>query len=290
MTNQRVLLIGATGHQGGAVVRALADRDATAIAFVRDPGAEGARALADNGVELRRGDLEDAASLTAALRDVDSVFSMQSFAGPDGVAGELRRGLAVVQRAKAAGIGNLVYSSVGRAQDAMRVPHFKSKALVEAEFQHSGLNGTILRPSFFMENLLAYNVRRVKGELIVALPLRPDRTVEMVSVEDIGRVAAEQLLAVPPTGIETIELSADCRSPQEIAEDLSAALHETVTYVYVPPEQVAANSPDLAAMWEFLNDIGYQADIDELAHRFGPFTSLCSWASERRDSFLASAR
>lgn len=291
MAKQRVLVIGATGHQGRAVVQALTAHDVAVVAFVRDPEAEGARALAEGtGVELCRGDLEDTESLTAALRAVDSVFSMQSFVGADGVVGEIRRGLNVVNCAKAAKVRNLVYSSVGRAQEATRVPHFKSKALVEAAFHEAGLTGTILRPSFFMENLLSYSVRRVEGQLVVALPLRPDRTIEMISVEDIGRVAAQRLLIASPAEIETVELSAERHTAHGIANDLSVALQEPVAYLYMPPESVAANSADLAAMWDFLNDIGYQADIEELVRRFGPFTPLRSWVSERREAFLTSAR
>ena len=90
MTQQTVLVTGATGNQGGAVARALLDHQMKVRAFVRDPAKPKAQALAELGAELVRGDLGDAGSLVAAARGVDSVFVLTTpFAPGVGIDGDV---------------------------------------------------------------------------------------------------------------------------------------------------------------------------------------------------------
>ena len=77
--HRTVLVTGATGKQGGAVVRHMLAHQWNVRALTREPGSRTAKALADSGVELVRGDLEDAASLDVALRGVYGLFSVQDF-------------------------------------------------------------------------------------------------------------------------------------------------------------------------------------------------------------------
>lgn len=85
MSDSRVIVVtGATGRQGGATARALLSRGWTVHALVRDPNKPEALALEEAGAVLVRGNLDDVASLDAALRGAYGVFSVQTFAGPDG--------------------------------------------------------------------------------------------------------------------------------------------------------------------------------------------------------------
>ncbi len=75
-------VVGATGQQGGATVRALQAQDAGVRALARDPQAPAARALADGAVQVTQADIDDAESMRRAFTDVDGVFAMTTFAGP----------------------------------------------------------------------------------------------------------------------------------------------------------------------------------------------------------------
>src|SRR5689334_14343681 len=107
-----IVVTGATGNQGGATTRHLLADGWHVRALVRDDTTPAAAALAAAGAELVRGDLDDPASLEAAVRGAYGVFSVQS-ASPD----ELTQGMNVVDAAKVGGVRHLVYSSVGGAEE-----------------------------------------------------------------------------------------------------------------------------------------------------------------------------
>src|SRR4051812_4292432 len=125
-TERLILVSGATGQQGGAVARSLLKRGFPVRALIRDLEKSEARALAEGGAELVRGDLEDRSSLERALEGVYSVFSVQNFY-EGGYEGEVRQGETLADAAKAAGVQHVVYSSVGSAHRETGIPHFDSK-------------------------------------------------------------------------------------------------------------------------------------------------------------------
>jgi uncharacterized protein YbjT (DUF2867 family) len=111
--NRLILVTGATGKQGGAVIRHLRAKGFPIRALTRNPDQPGAGALTnDTGVEVARGDYEDKPSLLRALEDVYGVFSVQT-SFPDGVEAEIRQGVALIDAAHNCGIGHFIYSSVG---------------------------------------------------------------------------------------------------------------------------------------------------------------------------------
>src|SRR4051794_12036467 len=105
-----ILVTGATGQQGGATARHLLAQGWRVRAFVRNPAA--AQALQQAGAELVQGDMNDAASLEAAMQGVYGVFSVQAHTSD-----ETRQGKNVADAAKAAGVQHLVYTSVGGADE-----------------------------------------------------------------------------------------------------------------------------------------------------------------------------
>src|SRR5579862_6232685 len=105
-----ILVTGATGKQGGAVLRHLRERGFGVRALTRDPDQPQARQLVGRGTEVVRGDLGDQTTITRALEGVDGVFSVQSRG--EGVDSEVRWGINLVDAAKRSRISHLVYSSV----------------------------------------------------------------------------------------------------------------------------------------------------------------------------------
>ena len=130
MSDPTYLLVGATGKQGGAALRTLlSERPASAsssIRFItRSPTSAAAQKLAEGGSTPIQADLSNKASLLAALKGVDRAFLVT-----DAMAGEEKeeiQGRTFIDAAKEAGVGHLVFTSVGGADVADTVPHFRSK-------------------------------------------------------------------------------------------------------------------------------------------------------------------
>ena len=131
-----VLVIGATGQQGGSTVQHLLERDRTVNALVRDPASPAASALRRAGADLVVGDLDDPTSLRAAMEGAHGVFLVLTMMvgpkiSPEGVVAEERRGKAVADLAQKSGIEHLVYSSLNGASARSGIPYYESKARIE---------------------------------------------------------------------------------------------------------------------------------------------------------------
>jgi uncharacterized protein YbjT (DUF2867 family) len=149
-----VLVTGATGRQGGATLRRLAEKGGFSLrGLTRKPESPAAEALRSLGVEMVRGDLDDAVSLAGALEGVWGVFGVQN-SWKAGVVGEEQQGKRLLALARAAQVEHFVYSSVSSANRATGVPHFESKARIEDALRAAAFPfHTIVRPTYFMENL-----------------------------------------------------------------------------------------------------------------------------------------
>ncbi len=124
MAKRALLITGATGNQGGAVIQALLDdgpEDWEIRALVRDPSSDRAKALQAEGVHLVRGDLDDDRSVAEAVQGAYGVFSVQGFR-PQGVAAEEEQGKRLATAAARAGVGHFVYASAGGAGSNSGVP------------------------------------------------------------------------------------------------------------------------------------------------------------------------
>ncbi|MFB7569679.1 NmrA/HSCARG family protein [Streptomyces sp. NPDC056165] len=275
MVDEPVLVLAATGGQGRAVADALLGRGARVRALVRDPARKAARELADRGVEVMAGSLSDRGSLAAAMSGVAGVFA---FTTPfeAGVEAEVGQGRAILAAAGEAGVPHLVFSSVAGADQESGVPHFESKARIEAELAAGDVPHTILGPTYFFDNALG-GAERVLGG-VLDLPLPPDRPLQQLARPDLGAFTAEVLLNPARYVGQRIELASDAPTPAQMAAALGAALGREVRHQQVPLTAVA--NPDMHAMWTFLNGPGYRVDIPALhaAHPEIPWTGFADWA------------
>ncbi|WP_433493572.1 NmrA/HSCARG family protein [Micromonospora sp. CA-248089] len=259
-----ILVLGGTGRQGGATARELLRRGRVVHALVRDPQAPAARALADAGAVLVRGDFDDEASLRAAMTGVHGVFSVQTFRTPGGVATEERQGKAVADAAARTGVGHLVYSSVGGAERSSGVDHFESKWHVEQHIQKLGVPATVLRPTMFHEVFLDTGPRLVDGRLVLGLWLRPDVPLQLIATSDIAGFAADAF-EDPDTWLgRQVEIAGDELTGPQMAEAFARVAGIPARYQELPIDQLRAVRPDLAAMFDFFNDRGYRADLPAL--------------------------
>ncbi|WP_211241752.1 NmrA family NAD(P)-binding protein [Patulibacter minatonensis] len=263
-----VLVTGATGTQGGAVIRAIVGAGLPAAALVRDPGSGRARALADLGVELRTGDLADEASLVRAFADVSALYAVTTpFEG--GTEQEVAQGVAVVDAAVAAGVPWLVLASVAAA-DRAAVPHFRSKARIEEHLGASGVPWTVVAPSYFYENVS----RPDPADPVLRVPLPATTPLHQVALEDLGAVVAAVLGRRDEHLGVRVEVAGDAPTPQEMADALG------VTFEEQPLEAVEARSADLGAMYRFLAGPGYGIDVDAVRARYPEvaWRSFSAWA------------
>jgi uncharacterized protein YbjT (DUF2867 family) len=280
MTNDRTILItGVTGNQGGAVAQALQGAGFHLCGLTRKPDSEQAVALARQGVDIVKGDLDDEASLRHALAGVWGVFGVQN-AGEAGVEREEVQGIRLATLAREAGVKHYVYTSVGSANRRTGVPHFDNKGRIEETVR--GLrfpSHVILRPVFFMENLLA--PFSLQGSTL-AWALGPATKLQMIAVDDIGWLGARAFTDAALNRRE-IDLAGDVRTMPEAAEILTETLGRPIAFAQTPIEQVRQYSKDMAVMLEWFERVGYSADIAGLEREFGrAFTKLPEWA--RRDT------
>ncbi|MCL2533857.1 MAG: NmrA/HSCARG family protein [Nocardiaceae bacterium] len=276
MADRPILVLAATGGQGRAVTAALLERGAPLRALVRNPMSDGARSLAEKGADIVTGSLDDGDSLTAAMRDVAAVFALTT-PFESGVDAEVAQGRTIVAAAEQARVPHLVFSSVAGADQNTGVPHFDSKAVIEAELAARELPHTILGPTYFFDNALG-GTDRIRTEGVLDLPLPPDRPLQQLDRRDLGAFAARVLLSPERYVGQRIELASDAPTP----EDMAAVLTQ-VTGSPVRHEQTALDSitdPDMHAMWQFLNGPGYQVDLDRLHSAFPEvgWTPFADWA------------
>jgi len=263
-TDGAILVLGGTGRQGGATARELLRRGRTVHALVRDPGKPEAQALAAAGAVLVHGDLDDEASLAAAMTGVHGVFSVQTFRTPGGVATEQRQGKAVADAAARTGVGHVVYSSVGGAERANGVDHFASKWQIEQHIQQLGVPATILRPTMFHEVFHDTGPRLADGQLVLGLWLRPEVPLQLIATSDIGAFAADAF-EDPDTWLgRQVEIAGDELTGPEMAAAFGRVSGLPTRYEQLPIGQLRVVRPDLAAMFDFFNDGGYRADLPAL--------------------------
>ena len=131
MTNDRTILItGVTGNQGGAVAQALQGTRFHLRGLTRTPDSQRAVALARQGIDVVKGDLDDEATLRRALAGAWGVFGVQN-AGEAGVEREEAQGKRLATLAREAGVEHYVYTSVGSADKQTGIPHFDNKWRIE---------------------------------------------------------------------------------------------------------------------------------------------------------------
>jgi uncharacterized protein YbjT (DUF2867 family) len=283
MKTGTILVTGATGHQGGAVARALRARGHEVRALTRKPDGESARALAAKGAEVVRGDLDDAASLEKALAGAWGVFAVQN-TWEAGVDGEEQQGKRLAELARRAGVQHYVYTSVGSAHRRTGIPHFENKWRIEQTVRKLAFPSyAILRPAFFMENFQSAWFKPGLDEGKLMVPVRADTPVQMIAVDDIGaygRLVFEQ--AEHFNGRE-LDIAGDELAMTEAARVLGGAMGRKIEFVPVPVEEVRKGNADAAIMYEWFDRVGYDVHIRSRSRECViPATSLEAWAAKAR--------
>jgi uncharacterized protein YbjT (DUF2867 family) len=280
-----VVVTGATGKQGGIVVKNLLERGHEVRAITRNTDSPKAKELAKAGVTLIRAALEDTAALTKALEGATSLFAMTTpfEAGPQA---ETRQGISAADAARAAGV-HLVFTSVGSANRRTGVPHFDSKGEVEEHIARVGVRATILAPVYFMENLYFGKAQLAQG--VYATPLSPARRLAQVAVEDIGAVAVRLLENPGRFAGKRFDLGSDELTGNDVVAILSRVTGRSFTYFQVPLDVIRQRMGEEGVkMYEWFDRVGYTVDRAALRHEFPDvaFHDFESWAKAQDWSAL----
>ena len=282
---QTVVVLGATGNQGGATARHLLADGWRVRALVRDVHAPAAVTLAGAGAELVAGDLDDRASIEEALRGTHGVYSVQS-ANP----AELAQGLNVVEAVKAAGVGHLVYSSVGgaRSQNEYYVERGWGpieKWQIEERIRELGVPATILRPAGFMEDFTSPARFFQDGSLNV--PWREDLTMQLIAIDDIGAFAALAFARPDDYLGRAVEITGDRLTAPQIAAALSAAAGRPIPHTRVPLDVLWEHAPEAAKVFTWADARYFDTDLAPLRNALPGLMDFRTWLDRSgRDRLL----
>ncbi|KAH6951668.1 hypothetical protein DER45DRAFT_528830 [Fusarium avenaceum] len=282
--SRALLITGATGKQGSAVINALLAKDSsqfTILAVTRNKESPSAKKLAakSNNIKLVEGHLDSIPALFKSAKQAAGtvplwgVYSVQLSMGKDvTLEGEVRQGKGLVDESVKAGVKHFVYSSVDRGgdeqswKDATFVPHFKTKHEIEHHLRDSTANGksamnwTILRPTAFMENLEPGFATKVF--LTMMRDTLKNKALQWVATEDIGFFAAEAFLDPQTWGKQTISIAGDELTFAQLSEAFEHATGSPAgTTFSILGKALKHGVAEVGTMVDWFRTEGYGADL-----------------------------
>jgi uncharacterized protein YbjT (DUF2867 family) len=299
MTAQNILVVGATGHQGGAVLKALLNLPQAStrfhiLALTRNAQSERAKALAEahkGTVELVEGDNADPNPIFASRPkgSIDSVFIVTVAMGSK--TSEEQQAIPFIDAAVDHGVKHVVFTSVDRGGDEKswtnptHVKHFISKHNVEIHLRDKAakepgkFTWTILRPVAFMDNFEPGMMCKSLTAMMAA-GMSPDRKLQLVSVRDIGLFAAQALSDRAKWSGKAVGLGGDELTLAEIREKFAKVTGKQIpeTWTILGRAMMWAMK-EMKDMIEFFEKEGYGADI-EARKREVPMQDFETWLRE----------
>lgn len=277
MAGRTVTVFGGTGTSGGGVTRSLVEAGWTVRAVSRDIASDKARATAAAGAELVAADLNDRATIRAAIEGSEAVY----LAGPSLLnrwdIGQAVHGINVADAVAEVRPKHFIYQSalVGDARGVLSVG---SKRAIEERIAELELPITILRPGWFMDNFLNYFPVDMKdGALIVAMAIPSDKANGLISADDIGR-AAVAAFSDPAKYIGAeIDLVSDVKSVAEMAQIIGEEVGLPGVAVEVPLAVIAEHWPEGLGLYKWLSTRSTQDSTDSLTALIGNPTDFRSW-------------
>jgi uncharacterized protein YbjT (DUF2867 family) len=305
-----IAVVGATGAQGGGMVRAiLADPKAgfQARALTRKPDSDKARALARQGAEVVRADLDDVESLKRAFAGAYGAFCVTNYWELFSPEKELAQAGNMAQAAKAAGLKHVIWSTLedtrkwvplsdNRMPTLMgkyKVPHFDGKGEADDLFVKAGLPVTLLLTSFYWDNFIYFGSGPKKGpdgKLALVFPL-DDKKLAAIAMEDIGKCACGIFKRGSEFIGKKVGIAGEHLTGAEMAAAMSKALGKEIGYNAVPPEVYRSfgfpGAEDLGNMFQFKRDFNEYfcgARSPEFARSLNPeLQNFETWLARYKD-------
>lgn len=284
--SRALLITGATGRQGGAVINALAAKqpsDFLLLAVTRNAQSPSAKRLAAKSpnIKLVEGDLESIPSLFQSAKKVAGaiplwgVYSIQTSGGKAAILEEeVRHGKGLIDESIKAGVQHFVYSSVDRGGDERSwdnptpVPHFETKHQIEHHLRDSTSDGkstmgwTILRPTTFMDNLGPSFAMKVF--LTLLRDIMKDKPAQWIATEDIGYFAAEAFSDPTAWNKKAIGLAGDELTFSQLSQSFERATGSPAPTTFgLLGKALKYGVPEMGGMVSWWYDDGYGANVAE---------------------------
>lgn len=281
MVQADVLVIGATGRQGGAVARELARAGKTVRALTRDPASNAAGLLADSGISVVGGDLNDAGSLLDAVRGVEVVFAMTVATDP--VQREVEHGVAIVEASRSARTPQLIFSSAALADTDTGIPSIEAKAQIEGLVLAAHRENLVLGPSGFFDMLLepAAIAALAQGTLVDGLPA--ELPIPGLALSDYGRMVNAIIDAPHSVPSRRLDLGCDNPTGASRASVLTSLLGRPVAYQQLPLAVVKSINPTWHQLLEWMTRIQPRIDIQLPSRLWSatPWQTFPAWAARQ---------
>jgi uncharacterized protein YbjT (DUF2867 family) len=310
MAKKTIAVVGATGAQGGGLVRAILADPAggfSARALTRNTQSDKAKALAAQGAEVVAADVDDPASLRRAFEGAHGAFCVTFFWDHFSPDKEKAQAKAMADAAKAAGVAHAVWSTLDDTRERVplsddrmptlqgryKVPHFDAKGESDRYFRDAGVPTTFLLTSFYWDNLIHFGMGPKPGPdgtLVFTLPMG-DKKLPGIAADDIGRCAYGVFKRGPELVGKTVGISGDQLSGAQMAAELTRALGRKVTH-YSPSyaEYRGYGFPgadDLGNMFQYkaefeaeyckARDVGFSRSLNP------QLQSFAQWAQANKD-------
>ena len=311
MSEKRIIaVLGATGAQGGGLVRAILDDPDggfVARALTRNPDSERARELAALGAEVVAVDVDDPTSLEAAFEGAYGAFCVTFFWEHFSPEREVAQARSMAEAARANGLEHVVWSTLEDTrqwvplsddrmptlQENYKVPHFDAKGEANAVFAEAGVPTTYLLTSFYWDNLIHFGMgprADENGNLGFALPMG-DKKLPGIAAADIGRCAYGIFKAGDEYIGRTVGIAGEHLTGEQMAGALSEAFEQPVAYVAVPFDVYRGldfpGADDLGNMFQFKHDFEDYfcgaRNLDTTRSLNPALQTFGAWLAENRD-------
>lgn len=277
MTKRIIAVVGATGAQGGGLVRAILDDPSGGFAvraITRDASSDKAKALAAAGAEVVVADIDDLDSLTKAFAGAYGAYCVTFFWNHYSPEKENASATNMAKAAQAAGLQHVIWSTLEDTrrwvpldddrmptlQGKYKVPHFDAKGEVDHVFTDLGVPTTFLYASFYWDNFISFGAgpkQGPDGQLALTLPIG-DAKMAGVAAEDIGKVAYGIFKKGAATIGQRIGVAGELLSGTEMAAAMTTAMGQPVRFNDVSPDVYRGfgfpGAEDLGNMFQFYRD------------------------------------
>jgi uncharacterized protein YbjT (DUF2867 family) len=278
MADKKVIaVVGATGSQGGGLVRAILNDRSGAFsvrALTRDVNSENAKALERLGAQLVGADIDDPDSLKRAFAGAYGAYCVTFFWEHFSPEKELSSAESMARAANSAGVRHVIWSTLEDTRKWVplsdtgmptllgkyKVPHFDAKGEADRFFVELGVPTTFLLTSFYWDNFINFGMgpkRTPDGRYTITFPMGNARLAG-IAAEDIGRCAYGIFKKTPEYIGKTVGIAGDHLTGAQIAEAMTKILGREIRYSDISPEAYRSlgfpGADDLGNMFQFYRD------------------------------------
>ncbi|MDQ0640247.1 uncharacterized protein YbjT (DUF2867 family) [Pedobacter sp. W3I1] len=265
---KRILVTGATGKQGSAAAYELLKNNFEVFALTRNPQSSKAVDLKKAGAILVKGDLEGIEDLSGIFKKVDGLYLVLPpvwVSSRESDEKEAEIGMRTIKLAEEQGVKFVLYSSV-LGSDKQNLFRPKFKFTIEKYLLESNLQGAVIRPASFMENLLLPSFGLAEDKFVNPLP--EEKAISWVATNDIGTFARIIFQNYKAFNGKTVDFGDKLFTPKQVLNLLEEKLNQPIKFVQVPLAILYQQSETFAKLVEMIDKEGY----DPIDYRF-----ISSW-------------